>query len=232
MSFIERLQYYMEQNNINDNKITVDAGLSVGLIGKAKKSGKAMNSVNIEKILLAYPDLNPEWLLTGKGEMLKTNSLSKINSSHQHVSATCKDNNNKQDTQEISIETRPRIPFEAAAGSLSIAIGSVHQNDCEHIPIIPTFPRYDFTIVTRGDSMLPEFHSGDELACAFVKESSFIQWGRVHVLDTAQGIVLKKIFDGKKNIVCKSINKEYPDFEVPKDEIYHIALVVGLIRHF
>lgn len=222
----------MAQNNINDNKITVDAGLSVGLIGKAKKSGKAMNSVNIEKILLAYPDLNPEWLLTGKGEMLKTNSISIINSSHQPAKAICKDINNKQDTQEISIETRPRIPFEAAAGSLSIAIGSVHKNDCEHIPVIPTFPKYDFTIVARGDSMTPEFQSGDELACAFVKESAFIQWGRVHVLDTAQGIVLKKIFDGKNNIVCKSINKEYPDFEVPKEEIYHIAIVVGLIRHF
>lgn len=229
MSFIERLQYYMAQNNINDNKITVDAGLSVGLIGKAKKSGKAMNSVNIEKILLAYPDLNPEWLLTGKGEMLKTNSISRINSSYHPVNTTHKDT---KDTQEILIETRPRIPFEAAAGSLSLAIDSVHQNDCEHIPVIPTFPRYDFTIVTRGDSMLPDFHSGDELACAFVKESSFIQWGRAHVLDTAQGVVLKKIFDGKKNIVCKSINKEYPDFEVPKDEIYHIAIVVGLIRHF
>ena len=99
------------------------------------------------------------------------------------------------------IETRPRIPVDAAAGTLSIAINPVHHNDCEYIPIIPTFPRYDFTIVTRGDSMLPDFHSGDELACTFVKESSFIQWGRVHVLDTAQGVVLKRIFDKKNNIL-------------------------------
>ena len=36
MNFIERLQYFMEKKGINDNQMTVNAGLSVGLIGKAK----------------------------------------------------------------------------------------------------------------------------------------------------------------------------------------------------
>lgn len=71
MTFIERLQYFMEHFGINDNQLTVDAGLSVGLIGKAKKTGKAMNSSNIEKILTAYPELNPEWLMLGSGEMIR-----------------------------------------------------------------------------------------------------------------------------------------------------------------
>ena len=53
MNFIERLQYFMEKKGINDNQMTVNAGLSVGLIGKAKVSGKGMSSMNIEKILLA-----------------------------------------------------------------------------------------------------------------------------------------------------------------------------------
>ena len=71
MNFIERLQYFMEKKGINDNQMTVNAGLSVGLIGKAKVSGKGMSSMNIEKILLAYPDLSADWLLTGAGSMLK-----------------------------------------------------------------------------------------------------------------------------------------------------------------
>ena len=67
MNFIERLQYFMEKKGINDNQMTVNAGLSVGLIGKAKVSGKGMSSMNIEKILLAYPDLSADWLLTEIG---------------------------------------------------------------------------------------------------------------------------------------------------------------------
>ena len=61
----------MEKKGINDNQMTVNAGLSVGLIGKAKVSGKGMSSMNIEKILLAYPELSADWLLTGAGSMLK-----------------------------------------------------------------------------------------------------------------------------------------------------------------
>lgn len=61
----------MEKQGINDNQMTVAAGLSVGLLGKLKKNGKGMSSVNIEKILSSYPNLSAEWLLTGRGEMLK-----------------------------------------------------------------------------------------------------------------------------------------------------------------
>lgn len=217
---LDRIKDIVEQEDITIAALERSIGASKGVIYKAISKGTDIQSKWLEAIVENFPRYSAQWLLTGEGEMLRPEAAEYI------------DGKKSDQFMDRPVETRPRIPFEAAAGSLSIAIGSVHQNDCEHIPIIPTFPRYDFTIVTRGDSMLPEFHSGDELACAFVKESSFIQWGRVHVLDTAQGIVLKKIFDGKKNIVCKSINKEYPDFEVPKDEIYHIALVVGLIRHF
>lgn len=68
--FIERLQVFMERQGINDNQMTVKAGLSVGLLGKAKKSGKDMAAESIEKILCSYPELSADWLLTGRGEML------------------------------------------------------------------------------------------------------------------------------------------------------------------
>lgn len=203
----------MTTKGINDNKLTIDAGLSVGLLGKARKTGKSMTSTSIEKILLAYPDLNAEWLLTGRGEMIKGNS-----------------ENNLTYHNDIKTDTRPRIPFDAAAGSLSVALGSVTSADCEQLPVIPNFPRYDFTILARGCSMEPQYLSGDELACLFVTETSFIQWGRTHVLDTSQGIVVKRIFDNGDSILCKSNNPEFPDFSILKSEIYRIALVVGHVR--
>lgn len=72
MTITERLQKYMIQKNLNANKITVDAGLSVGLIGRAIKNDSGLNSDTIEKILIAYTDLNPEWFVSGSGEMLKS----------------------------------------------------------------------------------------------------------------------------------------------------------------
>lgn len=78
-NFIDRIQYFMLQMNINNNQLTVNAGLSVGLIGKAIKSKSGLNSDSIEKILCAYPELNPNWLLTGRGEMLIDNNYKNKN---------------------------------------------------------------------------------------------------------------------------------------------------------
>ena len=74
MSIIERLQKYMVHRNLNANKITVDAGLSVGLIGRAIKNDSGLNSETIEKILVTYTDLNPEWFVSGNGEMIRSNN--------------------------------------------------------------------------------------------------------------------------------------------------------------
>ena len=74
MSITERLQKYMVHRNLNANKITVDAGLSVGLIGRAIKNDSGLNSETIEKILITYTDLNPEWFVSGNGEMIRSNN--------------------------------------------------------------------------------------------------------------------------------------------------------------
>ena len=216
-------------------------------------NGKAAPSYDFFKRFLASgyaAFINLQWLISGegtpiieetyyqsdlpivKGEMTAEQAEQKLKEIREQRALSYNTGISAIHNSTPEIETRPRIPFDAAAGSLSLAIDSVPASECEQIPIIPTFPRYDFSIIARGDSMTPEFQSGDELACAFVKESAFIQWGRAHVLDTAQGVVLKRIFDKQTHILCRSINNEYPDFEIPKTEIFHIAIVVGLIRHF
>ena len=71
-NIIERLDYFAKEKGLNDNKITIDAGLSIGSLGKSRKSKGGLSADSIEKILHAYSDLNSEWLLSGKGEMIKT----------------------------------------------------------------------------------------------------------------------------------------------------------------
>ena len=66
-TFSERLQIFMDNKGLNDNKMTVKAGLSIGQLGKARNGTKGLNSASIEKILYAYPDLDANWLLTGEG---------------------------------------------------------------------------------------------------------------------------------------------------------------------
>lgn len=126
--------------------------------------------------------------------------------------------------------TRPRVPYNGQAGSLTEVVDGVTAVECEYVPVVPLFPRYDFTIRVTGESMEPYIRSGDEVACLRVNESSFLQWGRIHVLDTAQGVIVKKIFDADTGIKCVSLNENYPPFVIPKGDIYSYNLVVGLLR--
>ncbi|PQL94683.1 hypothetical protein [Apibacter adventoris] len=83
---IERLVEFMEYKNLNDNKITSIAGLSVGLIGRARKNNSGLHSDTIEKILTSFPELNPTWLLTGKGNMLnKESEKNVINNNEENL---------------------------------------------------------------------------------------------------------------------------------------------------
>lgn len=210
---LSRIKEISEKEGITIAAMEQSIGASRGVISKAIAKGTDIQSKWLELLCDNFPQISPTWLLTGEGEMITEENPTSATSS-----------------EKIITETRPHIPFDAAAGGLSVALGSVSEDDCERLPLIPSFPKYDFTITARGDSMEPQFMSGDTLACLFIKESSFIQWGRAHVLDTAQGIVVKRIYNKADAILCKSNNPDYPDFEIPKDEIYRIALVVGYIR--
>lgn len=190
-------------------------GLNRGNISNLAINGN-IGSDKLSKIIDAIPEIDSEWLLTGRGKMLAEGiqrgwPISQL------------DNNTE-------IEMRPRIPLDAAAGSLSIMAESVSEAECERYPVIPRFPRYDFTIMVKGDSMESEFQSGDEIACRLINQPSFIQWGRPHVLDTTQGVVLKRIYNKTNTILCHSDNNLYQDFEIPKGDILHIAIVVGTVR--
>ena len=155
---------------------------------------------------LAFPKVNANYILTGTGAMFLDENL------------------------DASVKTCPRIPYDAEAGSLTDAVDGVTEMQCERLAVVAAFPKYDFTIRVTGRSMEPYYFAGDEVACLRVNESQFLQWGRVHVLDTVQGVVIKRIYENGDCIRCASFNPEYPDFNVPKADIRSYNLVVGALR--
>lgn len=121
---------------------------------------------------------------------------------------------------------KPRIELSAIAG-----LPTEYLDDYSDMqPIIPQLPKYDFTIKISGDSMIPEYQSGDEVACLKLNKGDFIQWGKAHVVNTSQGAFIKRIYKGENGIICRSDNEKYPAFEVREEDVYCIALVVGLLR--
>ena len=65
----QRLVKYLRFKSIGQNKFEAMAGIGNGYISNLKR---APGTGHLTKILNAAPDLNERWLMTGQGEMLKT----------------------------------------------------------------------------------------------------------------------------------------------------------------
>lgn len=127
----------------------------------------------------------------------------------------------------------PHIPFHAQAGSLTGYSNGVTDEDCDMLDLIPALGIYDFTIDVKGDSMQPEYYSGDVVACKLVRDLTELRPGKVYVLDTAQGVVMKKLEENPKDnttFICVSLNPLYEPFVLSKEELYSVSRVVGVIK--
>jgi transcriptional regulator with XRE-family HTH domain len=62
-----RLAQFIEAKGMSIRAFERELGLSVGIITKAIKNGTAFSHQYIWKIALAFPELDMEWLIRGKG---------------------------------------------------------------------------------------------------------------------------------------------------------------------
>jgi ectoine hydroxylase-related dioxygenase (phytanoyl-CoA dioxygenase family) len=77
MTSRERIIQFVEYKNISKNKFYRETGLSNGFLDKNNHPG----ADKLEQIIYAYPEINPEWLITGRGEMLKKTTEGIVNGS-------------------------------------------------------------------------------------------------------------------------------------------------------
>ena len=208
----DRILQFIEYKGISKNKFYNETGISNGILDK--KSGLSMDT--IEKFYSTYPEINPEWLLTGKGEMLKSGST------------------NTETSKEESVKGIPLVNA-TAIGGYGNNVFSFEERDVKDYYVIPKFKhkQVDFMIEVEGSSMYPKYNSGDVVACRIIKERNFIQWNKTHVIATReQGIIIKRIkpSDAPNSLLMVSDNESYDPFNVPEEEIEGLAIVVGVIR--
>lgn len=166
-----------------------------------------------------------DWLLTGEGSMLSNNN----NETYEN-----NESNETYENNETNNHTLPLIPIAAVAGFNGLDIPGIPLAQCPQYSI-PDFieQKAEYLIRVSGSSMYPKYSSGDILACRRIQEITFIQWGKIYVIDSQQGAMVKRLFeipDNPEHILCQSDNPQYPPFKLPKSEIRSLSIVVGVIR--
>ena len=209
---IDRFDEYMKYKHLTDNKVSVLIGLSNGVIGKSRKERRDLSDRVVEQIEKFFPDLNPDWLKYGEGDMLLITK------------------------KKIPLYDDPTI------GGVNELAANVDDSarPTEWIDAGDWFPTATSAIHHYGESMV-EYPSGCILALKRVNDPTLLINGENYVIETDEFRVTKQIQDDGDFITAYSTNREtYPDgrlihapFQIPKDRIRHLDLVLGcVIREF
>lgn len=167
------------------------------------------SSISPEKLSIitkSFPDLSAIWLLTGQGEMIQRTLASANNHNNIH-----------------------KVPLYSLS---SLYGGTINADPME--TVISPLAGVDFALRVINDSMAPEIPKGSQIFVKKVDENVFLEWGSVYVLDTVNGVLIKRIepAESEENITCYSTNALYKPFDVPRSGInayYRVIMCMSMI---
>lgn len=192
-------------------------GASKGVLSRAISNGTDIQSKWIQIIVENYPQyFSPEWLLTGKGNMLK----------------------GKESAAEISsiVSYDPKVGQPYYDVDFLGGFSEVYNSQVslpEHNIIVPGFDRANLWCNVTGHSMEPQISHGDIIAlrpCTIAD----IQFGEIYavVLDTIRTIKILRKGSSKDFLRYVPINPNFDEQEFAVSRIINVFEVIGSISKF
>lgn len=226
---LSRIEELSKHEGITISALEKKIGASKGVLSRAIAKGTDIQAKWIELLVENYPNYSTEWLLTGKGDMLKPTAQEQqveVKPIH-HPRSTEK----KEDVQVVYL-----YDFEATAG-LKALFDNNKQNIIDTIKI-PNLPKCDGAIRIVGDSMYPLLKSGDIIL--YKQQSPDINnllYGEMYLLsydiDGEDYIVVKyirKSDKGEPYITLGSENPAHAPRDIDFSRVTALALVKASVR--
>lgn len=221
---VSRIKELMSYYSINSLTLSKELGYkSSEKISRLFRDGGAKPSYDIIYDISNKFEINTDWLITGRGSMLKSEGRSP-----------------RGEQEEVLPTKKNLIPFYddvSTIGGLNDRVANTDPNSpSEWIDAGDWFPEATAAIRHYGDSMV-EYSSGSILALRRVNDQRLIMNGRNYVIETSEYRVTKQLQDDGDHFMAHSTNREtYPDgrqihapFSIPKDAIRYIYLVLGCV---
>jgi phage repressor protein C with HTH and peptisase S24 domain len=218
--FKKKILQYIDFKDITKATFYRETGITRSTLDK--KTG--LSEDNVAKFFATYPEVNAEWLLTGKGNMLKTEKDFHITREPQLEYQT---------PQVVTVDNHQEdnivlVPEKAQAGYL---------NGFNNPSFIQKLPSYRLPNVNNGVfrmfqvagfSMIPTLHNKSIVTGQFVENwQNDIVDNRIYIVVTEEeGVVVKRCLNRIKKygtIFCKSDNRrEYPSYPVQVTDIKEV----------
>lgn len=201
----ERILHFLTTENISVRQFELAAGLSNGYMRQLRSMP---SQDKLSAIAKAYPNLNIDWVLTGKEGMYNSSAVDKP-------------------AYEI-----PLLDLDASAGfSMVDAVGDNSRR-------MLSLPKCDGAITIVGKSMEPTIHDGDIGVFDMVNSPSSIRPDGIYIVQYADEegdmhLTVKRVKrspEGNTHIRLSADNPEYGYEDVPVKSIARVAKVLYTIN--
>jgi len=243
MGATDRVREYLDNKGVSKYSFYKKTGLS----NKFLDNSSNMGTDKAEIILRYYPEINLEWLITGKGSMLKEEQAPIENKANAYDLVDTQPTTLaepavslyklKTDYYGIERQSIPLYEIDAAAG-LSVLFSSQNTQVPLDFITVPNAPKCDGAVSVRGDSMYPLLKAGDIICYKTITNIDNLTFGEMYLLDIDNGddqqLVVKYVQKSDKGddyIRLVSENRYHAPKDIPVSYLRALAIVKLSIRY-
>lgn len=215
-------------------------GISKGLLA----SWESRNSLNVDTIKAAIPEVSEYWLLTGEGEMLETPRIEPVEAELPLEGESLTDVVPAEIVEEIKEEVKeelviaesvPMLPRDVSIATDVNIRNYIEENGDELRRINPSQmlqeANPDIAERVLQPSMLPTFAPGDTIFIRFIKDKAKLIDGKIYHFDLkALPTMIRMVKIEGEKIRLIATNPNFGDMVVDRTDIVSVAEIVGLLR--
>ena len=232
MKAINRVIQYIDNKGINNSLFEKKCGLSNGYLGTQLKRNDDLGEGVLNKILDNCLDISPEWLLTGRGEMLKSEVATEvIKTPRIEIIEPIKVEGRSLMPKVVVVDDddNDRIPLVSVKAQAGYLEGYDDSNYIEELPTysLPEMRNGTYRMFqVSGFSMYPTLQDGSYVIGKFVEDWEWLGDNRVCVVVTERdGVIVKRVTNRAREkgfLYCKSDNRDYKHIKVMLEDVKEI----------
>lgn len=209
MNTKERIVEYLNYKGISITSMERCLGWGNGGFVKTK----SISTDKTVEFLLQYPEVSPEWLLTGNGEMIKQEEKPVMN-------------------------YEKGVPYYNVDFECGFSSVENDQTTTPHCLIdLEAYSKADCWCNATGKSMIPEINPGDIIALKELHDwQTYIPYGEIYAIVTTEHRTIKRIcksdVEGCVLLLPTNLNGRYSPQDIPLRIVQRIYKVIGCIKRF
>lgn len=221
MVAIERFFYFLDSQGLKHTPVEKELGLSNGYLGKMKARKASIGSEMIETIVSYFPSLSTEWLITGKGSMIKEDNATQ---------------NSTSSNNQLTISQFKEKGYAPFYSDMPVSAGQYGLINIEQREKPESWIKYpgveaDGWFPVIGCSMEPKIHAGDIIGVKQIDRWERIDPDKVYMIITHDDRMIKHIeTDDNDNTILWAISTNFKRFKIDKTDIIRIYRIVWVGR--